>query len=580
MQITRHNRKCMQRSIRHTLIVLISLTVLLPILVMFSGVFISIERGINRTVIERNELMAKSIALSIEQQIRDASTLLMHTTTYGGSIDSPDFKAFLESSLIKSGIFESLFIINEDGIVHYSIPYNEIFTGFDFSQQAIIQQVLKRSTTDPVYSAVFISTLTKNPTLMVAVHQPGKVFAGYVNLAWLSRLSDSLSNARLTYLSIVDRYGTTIANTNRAYVEEQYSIANTDLFLWAQKEKQGTKQHNFNSNDMLSSVRFVPGPDWYIFISEPTSSALKATRDVFIIGLLVTTIALIVAAIVGYVVGRDMLQSITALTEETRQVQAGVYRSITSRSPYIELNRLIDTFNAMSEEVWSREQQYEEANRQLQDALKQKDILLREVHHRVKNNMQIVSSLLALQSDELSCEEDKEYFEHSKLRIQSMAIVHEKIYQTDGVESLPLKAYIQDLVELLQSNNQNYFQYTVSGDELSITLNQAIPCALTVFEACTNAIKYGLNIEKKYLELSINIALREDNQVCIHIKDSGPGFPDGFNPAEINSLGFTLMKGLMEQLKGTISWYTNNGAVVELNFPLHSNNSFSGLDKS
>mgnify|MGYP005843745161 FL=1 len=557
----------MNKSIRKALIVMVNLTGLLPVLIMFIGVSISIQRGINDTVMQRNELLAKSVAVSIEQQIRDATTLLISTTAYVNGEDTEQYKQYLNASLVSSGIYESLYVLDGQGKVLYSIPQNDDFTGFDFSRQTAIQRVVNRSTPDPVYSSVLISTLTKNPTVEVVVHQDHGVFAGYLNLAWLSRLSNSLGNEGITTLAIVDQYGTTIANRNWTLVEEQYSIANTELFTWAQTARKGSLRHRFENYDLISSVSFIPEPNWFVFVSETTSRALRATRTVFILGIVVAVFSFLGTTLVGYLLGRSILKSIAMLTEETLLVQSGVYQRIEHMSTYSEINRFITAFNRMSDEVHKREIQYEEANRQLEHSLRQKDILLKEIHHRVKNNMQIVSSLLALQADELVCEEDMVFFENSRLRIQSMAMVHEKMYQTNDMESLQLKGYLQDLVELILANNQTFMEFSVSGDELSISLNQAIPCALSVFEACMNAIKHGTNAEG-FVNLAIVIK-KEDQQGCrITIRDSGPGFPPDFNPAQSRSLGFTLMLGLMEQLKGTFHWYNDFGAVVEFSFQI------------
>ncbi|AEJ20535.1 sensor histidine kinase [Gracilinema caldarium] len=550
----------MNRTIRKTLILLTSFTVLLPILVMTLSVFIAIQQGINKTVLERNEILAKSIALSIEQQIKDASTLL-------NSMSSISDYTLLEKSLIQSGIYESVFIIDKSGTVLTVLPEGDVFSGFDFSHQTYIMKLLKDNTQNPVYSPVFISTRTKNPTIVVAVRHPSGILAGYLNLSWLSRLPTTLSSEKLTDLSIADRYGTVVANRNRSLVEEQVTIASTELFSWARKQKSGTLLHQYNNYSLVTSLSYIPGPDWYVFISELESFAFRATRDVLNIALVASLISFILATLFGYYMGRNILVSLTILTDEALQVQGRVYRTIEHRSSYIEINRLIEAFNTMSQEVRTREHQFEEANRELQQTLEQKDTLLREVHHRVKNNMQIISSLLTLQADELACEEDQELFENSKLRIQSMAMVHEKIYQSAGVESLALKEYIQDLVELILSNHHTYFEYSVAGDDVIISLNQAIPCALAVFEACINAIKYGKRSDGSG-RIDISITKFSNNLLTITIKDNGSGFPKDFNADHTHSMGFSLMKGLMDQLKGTFSWYTSQGAVIEFSFPL------------
>ncbi len=550
----------MNRTIRRTLIFLTSFTVFLPILVMTLSVFIAIQQGINKTVLERNEILAKSIALSIDQQIRDASTLL-------SSMSSVSNDALLKIGLIQSELYESVFIIDKNGMVLKVLPEGEAFSGFDFSHQSYIWELLRNNAQGPVYSPVFISSRTKNPTIVVAVRNSSGILAGYLNLSWLSRLPTTLSSEKLTDLSIIDRYGTVIANRNRALVEEQVTIATTALFSWAKRQKSGTLLHQYENYSLVTSLSYIPGPDWYVFVSEQKSSAFRATRDVLKIALVASMISLILATLVGYYMGRNILVSLTILTDEALQVQGRVYRTIEHRSSYTEINRLIEAFNTMSQEVRTREQQFEEANRELQQALEQKDTLLREVHHRVKNNMQIISSLLTLQADELACEEDQELFENSKLRIQSMAMVHEKIYQSAGVEFLSLKEYIQDLVALILSNHHTFFEYSIIGDDVIISLNQAVPCALSVFEACINAIKYGKRPDGAG-RIEISIVKSTNNLLIITIKDDGPGFPREFDADNTHSMGFTLMKGLMDQLKGTFSWYNDQGAVVEFSFPL------------
>jgi two-component sensor histidine kinase len=295
-----------------------------------------------------------------------------------------------------------------------------------------------------------------------------------------------------------------------------------------------------------------------------------ATRNVTIIAIIASVLAFTAAILVGRLFGKSLLVSIHTLTEETRQVREGVYRRIEAESPYDEIERLIDTFNAMAEKVRDREAEYEESNRQLQDALRQKDVLLQEVHHRVKNNLQIVSSLLSLQGEALVCAEDRRSFDSARLRIHSMAMVHERIYRSEGVESLSLKTYVQELVELLVSDDQSPTEFSVQGEEVFLSLTHAVPCALSVFEACTNALKYGTDGNGR-VRLTVAVdkeATARSNQVRVVVRDSGPGFPDSFEPGKSKSLGFTLMRGLMEQLGGHLSWYNDAGAVVELTFPL------------
>ena len=205
----------------------------------------------------------------------------------------------------------------------------------------------------------------------------------------------------------------------------------------------------------------------------------------------------------------------------------------------------------------------------IEDSLKEKDILLREIHHRVKNNMQIISSLLNLQSSYFHDNAAVDVFRESQNRIRSMALIHEKLYQTGNLAAVKLKDYVQDLAtHLMNSYNLDPRNVKLSSDidNVSLGIDTAISVGLIVNELLSNAFKYafpnGTSGEIKILYKPDN----ENNSTLI-IKDNGIGFPENINFKQTESLGLQLVNTLVDQLEGKIELYKKGGTEFKIVLP-------------
>ncbi len=205
----------------------------------------------------------------------------------------------------------------------------------------------------------------------------------------------------------------------------------------------------------------------------------------------------------------------------------------------------------------------------LKQSLKEKEILLAEIHHRVKNNMAIISGLLELEAmNRESDTELKNIFHESQLRIHSMAMIHEKLYQAGNFTNLKIGNYISELVDIIQDTlGQNEKQIDIRIEkefDVQLNINQAIPCALILNELVTNAIKYAFNDTNQG---TLHICLEEKNDmITFRLKDNGPGLPEGIAEKPPNSLGFVLVKQLTKQLEGELNMYNDDGACFEITF--------------
>jgi len=210
-------------------------------------------------------------------------------------------------------------------------------------------------------------------------------------------------------------------------------------------------------------------------------------------------------------------------------------------------------------------QQLEKQNDLIQQALQQKEILLKEIHHRVKNNLQIISSLLHLQAHKGQNPED--LLQQSQDRIQAIAIIHEKLYKSENLQSISLAEYIENLIVYFQktySLEQKQIQIETQLDQVYLDIDKLIPCGLILNELITNSIKYAFNDQKQGV-IKIWAKIQEDSCV-LEVQDNGVGLPADLNPKKTKSLGLRLIDGLVKQIKGTWEFQNIEGANFKIYF--------------
>ena len=207
---------------------------------------------------------------------------------------------------------------------------------------------------------------------------------------------------------------------------------------------------------------------------------------------------------------------------------------------------------------------------QIREALEEKGVLLREIHHRVKNNLQIIISLFNLQTSYVSDENAYKALKEGQDRIKSMALIHERFYQTDGLSKIDFDDYIKRLAEnLMQSFRVSQSQVTliIQSDKISLDIDTAVPCGLIINEIVSNSLKHAFKDGRKG-EISIRLNQTEPDMFRLEIGDNGIGMPEGFSVETSDSLGIQLIQALTDQLEGTMQVENNpgNGVKYIINF--------------
>ncbi|MBX9255868.1 PAS domain S-box protein [Desmonostoc muscorum CCALA 125] len=207
---------------------------------------------------------------------------------------------------------------------------------------------------------------------------------------------------------------------------------------------------------------------------------------------------------------------------------------------------------------------------QIKASLLEKEVLLKEIYHRVKNNLQVISSLLNLQSAYIKDKDDLVIFQQSQQRIASIALIHEKLYQSQDLARINFGEYTRDLVASLFTTyevNEDAITARINIDEdVSLGLDTAIPCSLIIHELVSNSLKYAFP-QGRNGSIYIELHQSHDNNLILRVSDDGIGLPSDFDFKKIGSLGLQLVDALTSQLAGSIIIKGDSGVQCQLIFP-------------
>lgn len=204
-------------------------------------------------------------------------------------------------------------------------------------------------------------------------------------------------------------------------------------------------------------------------------------------------------------------------------------------------------------------------NRIIKKQAEEMEVLNREIHHRVKNNLQVISSLLDLQSQTLKDEEAADVIRESRQRVQSMAFIHQNLYQSNSVQEIEVNNYIRHLAEhLFQTYNtrKDKIKFTTDIDRISLHSDTVIPIGMILNELISNSLKYAF---KDMDEGEIRVAMKQrENELLLEVKDNGKGLPAGFDISRLQSFGFKVIKAFAQKLKAKLVIDGRHGTNVQL----------------
>jgi PAS domain S-box-containing protein len=208
------------------------------------------------------------------------------------------------------------------------------------------------------------------------------------------------------------------------------------------------------------------------------------------------------------------------------------------------------------------------AEEQIIVSLNEKELLLKEIHHRVKNNLQVISSLLNLQLRYAKSEQALEPLRESQNRVKTMALIHEKLYRSKDLASIDFDGYIQDLASYLfgSYSNSGGVRLKINVDRIRLGVDVAVPCGLAINELVSNSLKHAFPACEEGSEICIDLYRTTDGNLLLTVSDNGIGFPKNLDFKNTESLGLQLVNTLVDQLEGTIELDKSAGTAFKITF--------------
>lgn len=241
---------------------------------------------------------------------------------------------------------------------------------------------------------------------------------------------------------------------------------------------------------------------------------------------------------------------------------AAVYWIIKSRTKQLAADK-----NKLEKTVSERTAQLKQSLSEQAELLIEKDVLMKEIHHRVKNNLQVISGLLELQSKSLNDETAKNALMEGRSRVRSIALIHQNLYQFENLNSIELKRFVNDLCRQVENvfKKQNKPVMNIEVPNLYLDIDTAVPLGLIMNELLSNSFKYAFNntISGK---INLEINMLEEGKYKLIYSDNGPGLPADFDLSKATTLGIQLINDLSRQIGGKVKYENNNGAAFTINF--------------
>ncbi len=281
-------------------------------------------------------------------------------------------------------------------------------------------------------------------------------------------------------------------------------------------------------------------------------------------------LALIVAIILGFFIFRRLFKSINILSHIASEVNKGnlnLRSNIKGDDDISDLGKVFDSMlDSLEENIKTLDKKVEDKTKELSSSLEEKEVLLKEIHHRVKNNLAMTINLIKLQKSKIEDEKTKETLVDIQERIFTMELLHRKLYESKDLNSISFKKYVEELcfdLEKTYGNNKDIkINYHIK--DINMSIEYALPCGLIITECLTNAYKYAFVENTGTITISFT---QKENRYTLVVSDNGVGLPEYIDINKSKTLGLRLISSIVRgQLLGTFDYVYKNGSKFYINF--------------
>ncbi|MFW6362390.1 MAG: sensor histidine kinase [Spirochaeta sp.] len=416
-----------------------------------------------------------------------------------------------------------------------------------------------------------------SPQLVMAHRLHEGYMLGYFRLDVITDIMQEIVVSENTSIALIDDHGVYAVHTDFARVQErQQESLFSDLYTGnGFQPAQKTVRRDYE--DILVSVYPVQNGRWAVITYEKMSRLVYQLLQSLFYGLLVLGLAII---LIGFFSYRSLKAAVIPLERITRRLQLvanGNYRQQISYQGYAEIEFIVEAFNRMALNILESQQRLTKeiedrklAEQVLQGLVEEKDALLQELHHRVKNNLQIMSSLLNLQLMRINDDNLKLLLQGVRLKLISLSMVHERIYVSSSLSQIAMAEFLRDLIAVVRNELKPAgldLSIMYNMDSVYLQVDKATTASILLNELLSNAVLHAFNGRSSGM---VRVAMhRYGDQLEIQVSDDGVGMPAGLDPYNPQTLGLTLVQSLAAQLFGTVLFEdTSPGVTVILRFPI------------
>ncbi|MBI5664815.1 MAG: HAMP domain-containing protein [Nitrospirae bacterium] len=576
-------------SIRKRLIISLVLLAIIPLLML--GTLLSWQSFViqQRQIIELQSEKAKRVINQIGALVHEQEEVLGNALKIDFYILDVDYKRqhhFLSELLTLSDkndirVFNEISLLDAQGQELARESLTSIITPKHLRDRSNADEfTLPVSGRQPFYGPVNIDSKTGAPHMLMGLpiidvrsNTVRGVLTAELRMKFLWDLVDKINVGESGLVYIVDSAGRVIVHPNPSVVlKGTYFDAH---------HKPGVGTGLNGTKVVLTQDELPLGSRHLHVVTElPLKEALKGTYMSLLAIAVFLVLALTGSVLLGFIIVRQIIRPVEALAETAQAITSGDIDRRAVVSGNDELGALSESFNIMTSRLAEtiallKKQiaQREKAEWSLSESLREKEVLLKEIHHRVKNNMQVISSLLNLQSAQITDKRYARLFSESRNRITAMALVHEKLHNSKDLANVDVKDYINSLANSLFSSydiGPKNILLKMSVENVSLSIDTAMPCGLIINELVSNSLKYafpGGRTGEINITFNKNRAGNNDIAYELIVSDNGVGMPGGLDIRKSSSLGLQLVINLAEhQLQGSVQLDRSRGTVFNIHF--------------
>ncbi len=551
--------------LRSYLILTFSLATLVPLLILgflALPLITSVAREQNKN---QMNVLSTSLASEVNTFLGNARNTLRHEAALleNGLLPKAALEDSLQTLVSDYSVFSTILALDKKGFVKAISLDNHDFSGLDMSKQSYF----RADAAQPFWSGTFMSFASSKASVAITVPFSGGSLVGIFDLSILSEIASKTRIDAKDGALIIDKNSVIIAARNYDLVSqrEQFKVWNIQSIMSNSTLYYGRFKALGISSVM--SVSSIPETGWFAVIQQPFSESERLVNLNIVIFILSLAFSALAVSIIAITSQKRISIPILDLSDLARHIEQNDYTAMPSQDTGLqETNELGAAFGSMIIAVNTREREMIAAKEELAGLLAEKTVLLQEVHHRVKNNLQVISSILNLEAQRTDSK-NAEPLVNCQNRIQAIAEFHERLYLSANIARIKMDDYLSSICSHIfeyYATARGRIRMIVEPSETELGIDSAVPIGLITNEIITNSLKHAFPGETQG-SITLSFAEQDEGLYLLCIRDDGIGINRGWHK-EKESLGMTLIQALSGQLRGQLSIAGDSGTSIQLRF--------------